>query len=338
MVCMKAEMLRRRAAAAFAATTATVALVPAGEDGSASGLTLLSLLPGGIAGMLSKSKPRAPSYEITVDGIHLCGVCHVEPASADAAAAAVARTAKISTVALECDAQTLELLHVATQALAGMAREDVQTSGVDRVQRGLFDSPAVHALASASGKQLTSSAQITLQPAITRHLRNDGVLWSNEMAVAATAAANVGARVVCLKPPGGSWEGNGANSTPAPGDVQGGGVGAMVQTIVGAAACLLRTHILHAGFDERSCAPSGVTAANSAMREMVPGQYERLVTIPNEQMARTLLALRDELRAACTNVDSASAAATTSTSIVAVVGAQHVPGLAQLLGRADGVT
>jgi len=307
------------------ASAAAVALMPGGEDGSTSGLKLLSMLPTGLAGACVRPAPRSASYEVEVNGIYLCGVCHVETASALAAASAVKRHGRHATVALECDEQTLRLLNVASRAIEGMSKKCIRADGIEHVRQALFDSEYVKELGRARGKQLASPSHVGLQPAIERHLRADGVLWSGEMATAAAAASEVGARVVCLKPSTGSWaEVNGASASNNAGD----GLGAlavMTRNMLGLAAFWLRAHELHPGFDERSCEAAGVAAANTALAEALPREYVMFVDTPDDHMAQRLCRLRDERPR------------TSSPSVVAIVGAQHVPGLRRRLKNASGI-
>ena len=86
------------------------------------------------------------------------------------------------------------------------------------------------------------------------------------------------------------------------------------------AACWLRVHALCPGFDERSCDAAGIDAANTAFREMLPCEHERLVSIPDVEMARRLCALREETQSMVSSQQHGVA-------VVAVVGAQHVPGV-----------
>jgi pheromone shutdown protein TraB len=87
----------------------------------------------------------------------------------------------------------------------------------------------------------------------------------------------------------------------------------------------LRVHALCPGFDERSCDAVGVAALNQAMLEMLPREYARRVATPDEVMSRRLSALRDELGR------GEDATVVGYPIVVAIVGAQHVPGIVERL-------
>ena len=93
-----------------------------GDEHTPSGRMILAMLPSGAAAAVARRpRPRVSSYEVSLVWKHakeadkgalpildLCGVCHVEPASAIAARNAVLRQAStaggLAAVALECDA------------------------------------------------------------------------------------------------------------------------------------------------------------------------------------------------------------------------------------------
>lgn len=323
---MRARRLVRRSFATAAAATAALALVPPGdEEYPVSGLTVVSLLPSGIAGACAPRRPRVPSFEVVSNGVYLCGISHVEVASAQAAIATIARCSSAAAVALECDANTLEVRKAAARALQGLEAEQIRKDAlfhIGRVRQALFESETVRDMARARGRaELSSPSQVGLQPEVVRYLRSDGVLWGSEMAAAAQAAADAGCRVVCLQP-GAKWM-----EEPAP--------GTSVEThssVVRSArrrlalfAGWLRVHALCPGFDERSCDAVGVAALNQAMLEMLPREYARRVATPDEVMARRLRALRDELGR------GEDATVVGYPIVVAIVGAQHVPGIVERL-------
>ena len=322
-------MLRRPATLAAAAVLgplAGIALVPDRGEDAPSGMAVLSLLPAALAALPVPPEPRQASYEKVVDGpagadVHLCGVCHVEPASVSAARAAVLRAhtaGGLATVALECDTYTLQLVRAARKPLSGLPRTQVRDEGSGLVRRALFETPAVHMRAREVGAHLTSPSQVGLPPLLLRHLERDGLLWSEEMAAAADAADEVGARVVCLKPSQISW-------VPEGHDDRSGGGGA---SLLGMAAYWLQAHALHGRrVDERSCAAGGVEATRTAMAATLPREFSRRVATPDEVMARQLHALRSEVAAGAADYDSQSGSRTKRASIVAIVGAIHVPGV-----------
>jgi hypothetical protein len=314
-------------AAAVAAPVIGVALIP-GNEQEPSGLKMLSLLPSGLAGSCATGVPRQPSLEVTVPrvagavDVTLCGVCHVEPESATAAAALVNRRAShgLRTVALECDAHTLELLRCASSAIKGMSRERVRDQGLGAVRDALFRSETARGmLQRASGKSLQSAAQVGIPATLARHISRDGVLWSDEMRTAADAADEAGARVVCL----GEQPRPNAVSPPFP----------VAPSLIGLAACWLRARALQPGLDELSCEANGVAAANAALRERVPEHYARLVTRPDERMAKRLIGLCAELGRQTRGGDETTQTKHDVGHVVVVVGAQHVPGLQHILSR-----
>ena len=344
----------RRIAIAATAPLAACALIP-GDENSPSGLSVLSLLPAGLAGALLSSgrrRPRQPMCEVVVQSaglptIRLCGVCHVEPASALAVHDTILRHANaaggVAAVALECDARTLELVRTARQALHGLSAERVRSEGVGLLREALFASPTVHEMAHAAGARLHSASQVGLPAPLSHHLERDGVVWSEEMATAATAATSVGARIVCL---GEAPTADGpptSDSTDAPQrgqpltDDQRHPAPSRAPSRLGMLGCWLRAYALEPGLDERSCDLEGVAAANEAMRQMLPAEYRRHVTQRDDQMAARLRRLRDELAHVPLPEPSVSAlsARTPRACIVVVVGARHVPGLQRRL--LDGV-
>ena len=312
----------RMIGAAIAAPVAGLGLVPASED-APSGLTVLRLLPAGLAGAAISRPPRVPALEAQVSThgvhVHLCGVCHIEPASAEAARAAVSRAARggrLAAVALECNQQTLAMLQCAHRALSGLPRERVRSEGASLVREALFRSPTVRQMAENAGASLDTPSSVGLPPTLVRHLSSDGVLWSDEMRAAADAADAWKARVVCLGAP------PEASHTPhAP---------STLGAALGIAAVWLRAHALRPGLDDRGCDAADVAAMNTAMQEMLPGFHAHKVVEPDDQMAMALLALCKEVSAE----QRSSRGSHRPMSVVAVVGAQHVPGLKERLARA----
>lgn len=304
-------MWRRRALVAIGAPIAAVACIPA-EEHTPSGIALLSYLGATrISSVVPRGK-RAPSLEVAVHvgtaEVHLCGVCHVEQASAAAAHAMVARDAP-DAIALECDDRTLDLLRTAGAALDGVPREVVRSDGLRMVRQALFKSEHMQDLARRAGKPLTDPSNVGLPPAIGRHLANDGVLWSDEMRAAASAADSCGARVVCLGPT------KEAAAAPA---------ASRLGMMVGMAATWLRARALHPGLDERSCDEAVVHAANSALREVLPAFHRYHVMDPDAVMA-------SRIRALCEELVRERKGKGRRPRVVCVVGAQHVPGLRRAL-------
>lgn len=313
------QRLRRVGSIALSATgVASLAVLALPErEGEPSARTVLRLLPSGLAGaLLQPPLPREPSLEVmqrdaaTQVNVQLCGVCHVEPASATAAQQCVARCAassgrgSVQAVALECDAETFSRIRAGARALRGLSPERVRTEGEGLVQQALFELPEVKAMARRAGVELREPSQVPLPPMLARHLRYEGVLWGGELEAAAAQAEAIGARVVFL------------DSPARPGPPIGG--------LLGGLACWLRTQALQPGVDERSCARGHVDAANRATRELVPREYERHVARPDEHMAR-------RIRELCAEVTTRSEGGEDGV-VVAVVGARHVPGLTDQLG------
>lgn len=304
---------RRAALAAAGAGTVAVAAWPA-TPGEPSVRTVCRWLPAGLLGALQPSAPRVASLEVVQREarsrvpVQLCGTCHIEGASADAARRCVARCAAsgpLHAVALECDAVTFGRIRAAANALQGLPEVRVRSEGEQLVRRALFDLPEVQAAARSAGVVLRDPKQVPLPPAIGRHLKEDGALWGREMHAAAAAGEAAGARLVFLESP------------PRP---PGGGLGG---GLLAQLACWLRTQALLPGLDPRSCAQEQVEAANRAAREVVPREYERHVAAPDALMA-------GKLREVCASVPAGSGGA-----VVAVVGAGHVPGLQRLLAEEE---
>ena len=300
---------RRRGLLLAASPIAAFAVYPGTED-SPSGLKVLRLLAQTRISSLLRHGDRRASYEVTVPSalgtaanVHICGVCHVEKGSVDAARDAILRY-RPAAVALECDATTLQLLQVASAALDGVPVARVRANGPELVREALSRSDVVKELALQQGTRIPAPSSIGLPPVIGRHLSREGVLWSDEMRAAAAAADQVGARVICLGPI------KDAVPPPPPGNIA---------TVVGMAACWLRARALRPGLDERSCEPAGVAALNRALHELLPAMHRYHVSDPDALMAKKILSLCNELA----NPDSKSPRQT----VVAVVGAQHVPGL-----------
>ena len=313
--------LRRLALAAITAPPATLALYPGSQD-SAPGLHVLRTLPSGLLGAICRAAPRTSSLEASVllrgqqVHVHLCGGCHLNPESAHAAGQAIRRHAAtnvLKAVALECDTMTLELIGMAHQALRGLPRERVRVEGLDLVRQALFDSPRLQALAREAGAALTAAAHVPLPAAIAFHLERDGVLWGAEMAEAAEAATEVGARIVCLASPVRS---------------------ASRLTALGFVGSWLRARALVPGFDERSCDMASVEAGTTAIREMAPAHFRAHVLDPDRYLTRCVRELCDELTAGGGTKRERVVGASVETgpcSVLVVVGAGHVPGMVALL-------
>ena len=100
------------------------------RPGEPSVCTVHRLLPSGLLSWaLHPTARRVPSLEVvqreaqTNVAVQLCGVCHVEAASADAARACVERCAaagQLRAVALECDATTFGRVRAAARALESL--------------------------------------------------------------------------------------------------------------------------------------------------------------------------------------------------------------------------
>ena len=327
--CCRKIMRRRAIAAMVGAPVAGLALFPAGDRGETpSGLTLLKLLAQTRISTLISRGNRSACYEVTVQAaggveVLLCGTCHVEQSSSKAVRAAFARQARepggVSAVAVECDAQTLELLRVADTAIAGMPPDRLKSEGIGRVRAALFQSEVVRELAKSKNAPLTDPSCVVLPPAIGRHLARDGVLWGGEMREAACVAEEAGARVACLGPIHSS-----APSSPP----------SQVAMLIGQAAYWLRVRALRPGLDERSCEPASISAANEALRELMPRLYRHHVTEPDELMAGRIRMLCDEVAASARSAKprwGSGKQAAPPPRILVVVGAQHVSGLQQKL-------
>ena len=113
-LCRKA-MSARRAALALSGGAAVAVVAWPERPGEPSVRTVLRWLPSGLLGWaLHPTGARVPSFEVVQReacsnvAVQLCGVCHVEEASAEAARACVDRCASgaLHAVALECDAVT----------------------------------------------------------------------------------------------------------------------------------------------------------------------------------------------------------------------------------------
>ena len=278
----------RRVALACALPVAGVACIPA-EEHTPSGLTLLKYVGSTRISSLMTRGRRSPSYEVslastTTSGdvveIRLCGVCHVEPASA-AAARALVICHTPDAVALECDAATLDLIKVAGTALDRLPADAVRSQGLARVRRALFETPQMRELAESAGKPLREPANVGLPPLLARHLAEDGILWSDEMRAASEAADACGARVTCLGPI--------KDPRAAP------RVSGRLSMFVGAAAHWLRARALRPGLDERSCEPAVVHALNASMQEVLPSLYRYHVEEPDRRMAGQIRSLCDEV-------------------------------------------
>ena len=203
-------MSARRPALALGGGAAVAVVAWPERPGEPSVRTVLRWLPSGLLGWaLHPTGARVPSLEVVQReacsnvAVQLCGVCHVEEASAEAARACVERCASgaLHAVALECDAVTFGRVRAAARALEGVPPERVRAEGEALVRRAIFGLPEVHAEARRAGVELRTPSQIPLPPAIGAHLRQDGALWSREAVAAAEAAEAAGARVVFLDPP-----------------------------------------------------------------------------------------------------------------------------------------
>ena len=184
-----AKMSARRATLALGGGAAVAVVAWPERPGEPSVRTVLRWLPSGLLGWaLHPTGARVPSLEVVQReacsnvAVQLCGVCHVEEASAEAARACVERCASgaLHAVALECDAVTFGRVRAAARALEGVPPERVRAEGEALVRRAIFGLPEVHAEARRAGVELRTPSQIPLPPAIGAHLRQDGALWSRE--------------------------------------------------------------------------------------------------------------------------------------------------------------
>ena len=119
--------MRRRVFAATAAVGGACAIFRRPADGRpsiADALALTPALPALVRADRAARPPTSSRLESAVldarsgARVALCGVCHVDPGSATAACAAVARHGgNLGAVALEIDARTLAMVDAARQAL-----------------------------------------------------------------------------------------------------------------------------------------------------------------------------------------------------------------------------
>ena len=348
----------RVVAVGLAAPVLGLACIP-GDDEAPSGCAILRELPAGLLGAATRSpRPRAACLQASVDvgpsRVLLCGTAHVNAASAAEVRRVIEHCATspgLRAAAVECDPQTLELICTANETLRGLSTERIRSEGEGLVRRALFNSATVQALARRAGKELANAEQLPLPPLLVRHLRQEGVLWSAEMAEAAAGAAAAGARVVCLESP------------PRPSTFS------LLSRLRADAGMWLRAHALAPGLDEYRCEPCGpsvpcepcrpcvpstvprrlqlvssgrrcqshrpsvpvprlscdeamVNACNRASREMAPAWHRLHVDGPDRHMAR-------RVRKLCAELDT-SAGSTTGDPLavlVVVVGARHVPGI-----------
>jgi len=168
---------------------------------------VVRFLPRGLAGAVRGSRnaeemvlERTVRDAATGACVHLCGLSHIDPAAAGAVRArASALAGALSGVAIEAEPKMLLLSQTARSALSGLSASVVFTEGESRVQRALFELPAVHAWAAEAGQSLGRPEQVPLSTTLRLHLSRDGVLWGLEQAEAATCASEFGVGLRCLR-------------------------------------------------------------------------------------------------------------------------------------------
>ena len=249
--------MRRRVIAAAAAVGGAALVVRRPSDGRPSIADALALTPALPALVRVDRAAWPPVLESSVFDarsgarVALCGVCHVDPGSAAAACAAVARHGgNLGAVALEIDARTLAMVDAARQAL------DAAPADADReatVRAALSALP----FAPPGG----FSANVPLPPAIAQPLKQ-GVLYAREMAEAAAAAAAAGAPVHCLRAVQDSSLQSRAAQPPGP---------------VAQLAVHLRAQALHDGAHPQSCARESVVAYEAATRCETMPRFENRI-------------------------------------------------------------
>ena len=243
--------------------------------------------------------------------VALCGVCHVDPGSATAACAAVARhDGNLGAVALEIDARTLAMVDAARQAL------DAAPADADReatVRAALSALP----FAPPGG----FSANVPLPPAIAQPLKQ-GVLYAREMAEAAAAAAAAGAPVHCLRAVQDSSLQSRAAQPPGP---------------VAQLAVHLRAQALHDGAHPQSCARESVVAYEAATREFAPAFADVQIDAADDRIAARVREVIEKERIGGGGAAVGEGGATGGGDgedgrvVLVVVGAAHVPGLERRL-------
>ena len=246
--------------------------------------------------------------------VALCGVCHVDPGSAAAACAAVARhDGNLGAVALEIDARTLAMVDAARQAL------DAAPADADReatVRAALSALP----FAPPGG----FSASVPLPPAIAQPLKQ-GVLYAREMAEAAAAAAAAGAPVHCLRAVQDSSLQSRAAQPPGP---------------VAQLAVHLRAQALHDGAHPQSCARESVVAYAAATREFAPAFADVQIDAADDRIAARVREVIEKERIGGGGAAVGEGGATGGGDgedgrvVLVVVGAAHVPGLERRLAAA----
>ena len=175
--------------------------------------------------------------------VALCGVCHVDPGSATAACAAVARhDGNLGAVALEIDARTLAMVDAARQALDAAPAEADREATVRAALSALPFAPpgGFSACAAAAGDCAAAQARRALR---ARDGRSGGGRRRRRRAGALPAR---GAGLVAAEP-------------------RRAAAGAVAQLAVH-----LRAQALHDGAHPQSCARESVVAYEAATREFAP--------------------------------------------------------------------
>ena len=315
--------MRRRVFAATAAVGGACAIFRRPADGRpsiADALALTPALPALVRADRAARPPTSSRLESAVldarsgARVALCGVCHVDPGSAAAACAAVARhDGDLGAVALEIDARTLAMVDAARQAL------DAAPADADReatVRAALSALP----FAPPGG----FSASVPLPPAIAQPLKQ-GVLYAREMAEAAAAAVAAGAPVHCLRAVQDSSLQSRAAQPPGP---------------VAQLAVHLRAQALHDGAHPQSCARESVVAYEAATREFAPAFANVQIDAADDRIAARVREVIEKERIGGGGAAVGEGGATGGGDgedgrvVLVVVGAAHVPGLERRLAAA----
>ena len=148
---------------------------------------VLQSLTAGLAGSLHRVDPaarpavlaRAVRDASSGLAVHLCGVSHVDPASATAvrayAEALAAAPGGLGAVAVEDEPRALLLTRAARAALHGLPPERIRAEGEGLVRHALFGLAEVHAWAAEAGATLDGAERVPLSPTLARQLRGGGV-------------------------------------------------------------------------------------------------------------------------------------------------------------------
>ena len=309
--------MRRRVFAATAAVGGACAIFRRPADGRPSIADAIALTPALPA--LVRADRAAPSSSVLESAVldarsgarvALCGVCHVDPGSATAACAAVARHAgNLGAVALEIDARTLAMVDAARQALDAAPAEADREATVRAALSALpFAPPGGF------------SASVPLPPAIAQPLKQ-GVLYAREMAEAAAAAVAAGAPVHCLRAVQDSSLQSRAAQPPGP---------------VAQLAVHLRAQALHDGAHPQSCARESVVAYEAATREFAPAFANVQIDAADDRIAARVREVIEKERiggggAAVGEGGATGGGDVDGRVVLVVVGAAHVPGLERRL-------